>query len=164
MIAVVVDDLAFVEADAIVRPSTSLLEPTQSALRRLDELGGAAFQVSLRDELPVGAAVVTGGGSLPSALVIHAIIRSHQEPVTADTVRRAVVSALHRAEAWEVGHLALPPIGTGAGHLGLEEAAKAMAQALSAVRTGVWPRQITIVVETEEERLVFARTLERLTA
>ena len=161
MIVVVVDDLAFVEADAIVRPSTSLLEPTQTSLRRLDTLGGAAFRPTLREELAVGAAVVTGGGDLPSELVIHAIIRSPAEPVTADTVRRALTSALHRAEAWELAHVAIPPLGTGAGHLGFEEAAGAMQSALHACAGAAWPRQITIVVETEEERAVFARILER---
>lgn len=162
MIAVVVDDLAFVEADAIVRPSTSLLEPTQSSLRRVEDLGRRAFPVRLREELAVGAAIVTGGGDLPSELVIHAIIRSPQEPVTVESVRRALVSALHRADAWEMEHIALPPVGTGAGHLGLEEAANAMAQAVTACSAASWPKRITVVVENDEERMVFERALKRM--
>lgn len=159
MISVVVDDLAFVEADAIVRPCTSLLEPTQSSLRRLDEMGGSAFRPELREELAVGSAIITGGGTLPAELVIHAIIRSHVDPVTHDSVRRALVSALHRADAWELGHVTIPPLGTGAGQLGLDEAAGVMARAFAACATTAWPQRMTVVVETEEERAVFARTL-----
>ena len=158
MIRVVVDDLAFVEADAIVRPATSLLEPTQSALARLDELAGSAFAFRLREELAVGAAVVTAGGDLTAELVIHAIIRSATEPVSAETVRRALVSALHRAEAWELAHVAVPPLGTGAGQLGLEEAAGAMAHAFQACDGRRWPEQVTIVTETEDDRAVLVRT------
>lgn len=161
MISVVVDDLAFVEADAIVRPSTSLLEPTQTSLRRVDELGGEVFRPVLREELAIGAAIVTGAGDLPTELVIHAIIRSPVEPVTAESVRRALTSALHRADAWELAHVAIPPIGTGAGHLGLEEAAGAMKHAIAACAGAAWPQRITVVVETEEERVVFERILNR---
>ena len=40
MIRVVVDDLGFFPADAIVRPATTQLEPTTPALRRLEQMGG----------------------------------------------------------------------------------------------------------------------------
>jgi O-acetyl-ADP-ribose deacetylase (regulator of RNase III) len=158
VIRVVVDDLAFVEADAVVRPATSLLEPTQASLRRLDDLAGG-FAVDLRAELAVGAAIVTGGGALSVELVIHAIIRSATEPVTALSVERALTSALHRAEAWELGHLAIPPLGTGAGQLGLDAAAAAMGRALVARRGAPYPSEITIVVETEDDRTVLTRAL-----
>jgi len=96
VIRVVVDDLAFVSADAIVRPATSLLEPTTAALRRLEQVGGAAFwdQVRTQRELAVGSAVVTGGGDLGVELVVHAIIRSTTEAVSRDTVRRALTAVL----------------------------------------------------------------------
>ena len=62
MISVVVDDLAFVSADAVVRPTTARLEPVAPSLRRLDELAGEDFfrQLSMPTRLGVGAAVVSG--------------------------------------------------------------------------------------------------------
>ena len=68
MIRVVVDDIAFARADAVVRPATATLEPTTAALRRLEQVGGSAFwqQLKVQQDLPVGAAVVTGGGDLPA--------------------------------------------------------------------------------------------------
>jgi O-acetyl-ADP-ribose deacetylase (regulator of RNase III) len=157
VIRVVVDDLAFVAADAIVRPATALLEPTAPALRRLEQAGGAAFwnQVRTDRELAVGSAVVTGGGALAVELVIHAIIRSVAEPVTRDTVRRALTAALQRAADWQLGHLALPPLGTGAGGLALEDAAEIMGAIFAALPgPNGFPRDVTIVVENEEEHQV----------
>lgn len=157
MIRVVVDDLAFVTADALIRPATTLLEPTTRALRRLEQIGGEGFWRQLQPgrELPVGGAVVTGGGDLAAELVIHAIIRSATEPVSRDTVRRALTAALQRAADWQLAHLATPLLGTGAGNLPLEDAA----DVLGAVLTSVpgprgFPREVTIVVETDEERQV----------
>jgi O-acetyl-ADP-ribose deacetylase (regulator of RNase III) len=158
VIRVVVDDLAFVVADAVVRPATTLLEPTTPSLRRLEQVGGSRFWEGLRveRELAVGSAVVTGAGDLSAELVIHAIIRSATEPVSKDVVRRALTAVLQRAADWQLAHLAIPPLGTGAGNLPVEDAAAAMAGPLSAVGAGsAFPRDVTIVVETEQERGVF---------
>jgi len=155
VIRVVVDDLAFVQADAIVRPATALLEPTTPALRRLEQVGGPAFwdQLQTGRELAVGSAVVTGGGALGVELVIHAIIRSVAEPVTAGTVRRALTAALQRAADWQLAHLAMPVLGTGAGSLELENAAEILGAVLTALPgPGGFPRDVTIVVENEEEQ------------
>jgi len=157
VIRVVVDDLAFVQADAIVRPATALLEPTTPALRRLEQVGGPAFwdQLHTGRELAVGSAVVTGGGALGVELVIHAIIRSVAEPVTAGTVRRALTAALQRAADWQLAHLAVPPLGIGAGGLELEDAAEIMGAVFTALPgPGGFPSEVTIVVENEEEQRI----------
>lgn len=165
MIHVVLDDLAFVEADAVVRPATTLLEPTTPATRRLDEAAGASFTTQLQDnrEMVVGAAVVTGAGDLTAELVIHAIIRSATDQVTPLAVRRAWISVLQRASAWELAHIATPPLGTGAGNLSNEIAAETMTAVLADVLPGTeYPRDITIVVETDEERNVFEAALKHM--
>jgi O-acetyl-ADP-ribose deacetylase (regulator of RNase III) len=159
VIRVVVDDLAFVAADAIVRPATALLEPTTPALRRLEQVGGSAFLDGLRveRELAVGSAVVTAGGDLAAELVIHAIIQSATEPVSRDTVRRALTAALQRAADWQLAHLAIPVLGTGAGGLELEDAADILGAVLAAVPAGGGcPQAVTVVAETDEEQRVLA--------
>src|SRR2546427_7958578 len=40
VIRVVVDDLAFLACDAIVRPATTRLDPTTPMVRRLEQVGG----------------------------------------------------------------------------------------------------------------------------
>ena len=164
MIRIVVDDLAFVTADAIVRPANSLLEPTTASLRRLEQIGGAPFwnQLHTERELAVGSAVVTGGGDLGVELVVHAIIKSATEPVSRDSVRRALTAALQRATDWQLAHLAVPLLGTGAGNLSLEDAADVMGVVLTAVPgASGFPREVTVVVETEEERAVVESSIRK---
>ncbi len=165
MIRVVVDDIAFVQADAVIRPATATLEPTSSALRHLEQVGGPGFQrqSQVQQALVVGAAVVTGAGELPTEFVIHAVIRSVQEPVSSAGVRRALTSALQRAVDWHFARVTVPPLGTGAGNLSVEEAAQVMVDVLSQ-HTAVagYPTDVAIVVETEEDKHVFDTLLRRL--
>lgn len=162
MIDVVVDDLASVDADAVVRPSTDKLEPTSPALRQLERIGGPGFQRQLETavQLTVGAATVTGGGDLPAEFVIHAIIRSVTEPVSRTGVRRALTSALQQAQAWQFQAVAIPPVGVGPGNLPLEDAAAILCDVLhSHLRTQEFPSEVKIVVETDEDRIVFENLL-----
>jgi O-acetyl-ADP-ribose deacetylase (regulator of RNase III) len=162
---VVVDDLAFLDSDAIVRPATARLDPTTPALRRLEQVGGAAFHERLivQHDLPVGAAVVTGaGGDLPAEYVIHAIIQSETEPVSIQGVARAWRSALERAREWEFARLSAPPLGTGAGNLALEDAADIMVTELAVHRARfAFPVNVALVVETDEAREVFEAALRK---
>lgn len=164
MIRVVVDDIALVGADAVVRPATSTLEPTTAALRHLEQVGGQAFwdQLKVQQELAVGAAVVTGGGDLPVQLVIHAIIRSVTEPVTAASVRRALISSLQRAADWQLSTVALPLLGTGAGALPVEEAAEIMCDVLGThLGLSAFPSDVQIVVERADEQQMVEGLLRR---
>ena len=168
MIRVVVDDVGFLAADAIVRPATTRLDPTAPALRRLETMGGAEFHDRLRltRELPVGAAVVTAaGGDLPAEFVIHAVIRSETEPVTSGSVTRAWRAALQQAQEWQFAHLSVPPIGTGAGNLTIEDAAEIMATVLQVhLETAAFPADVSFVVETPEDHEVFEAALRRAAA
>ena len=164
MIQVLVDDLAFLASDAIVRPVTSRLDATTPAVRRLEKVGGAAFVDPLRlhKELGIGSAVVTGGGDLPAEFVIHAVIRSETEPVSKDGVRRAWASALRRAQEWEFTRLSAPPIGIGAGNLAVEDAAEIMTTVLRVhLAQSAFPADVSFVVETPEDREVFEAALKR---
>lgn len=160
---VVVEDLAFVDAEAIARPVTAELNATTPLLRRLELAAGEALGRQLRtprEPLEVGAAVVSGAGDLGAQLLVHAVVMSREERVSADGVRRATLAALQRAADFEIAHLALPPFGLGAGNLDVEESAAAMASALRQhARRARWPRRVTFVVENEEERHAFAAAL-----
>ncbi len=168
MIRVVVDDLGFFPADAIVRPATAQLEPTTPALRRLEQVGGPEFQrhLDLHTELAVGAAVVTAaGGDLPAEFVIHAIIQSPEEPISRRGVTRAWRSALERARQWGFARLSVPPLGIGAGNLSLEDAAEILVSELNEQPPDTAaPADVAIIVETEEQRDVFEGVLRRVRA
>jgi O-acetyl-ADP-ribose deacetylase (regulator of RNase III) len=165
VIRVVVGDIVSVDADAVVRPTTAALEPTTSALRHLDDVGGPSFweQLTVRVELAIGAAVVTDGGDLPVNYVIHAVIRSHDEQVSLHGVERALTSALQRAADWQLNRLVMPPLGTGAGNLKLEDVARVTTNVLEThLKTQTFPSDVTIVVSTDDEKEVFDVWLKRL--
>lgn len=153
-IEVVVDDLAFVAADAVVRAADEHLDPVTPATVRLDQLAGAGFsgQRRVQSALAVGSAVVTGGGDLAAPFVLHAVIQSSDEPVTAGTVRRALLSAWQQAAEWGLDLLATAPLGTGAGQLSLEDAALLLADTFP--QPGARPSRLRVVVDREEERLI----------
>ncbi len=165
MIRVVVDDLAALAADAIVRPTTSRLAAAAPPAQRLAAAGGAEFasHLHIRKELAVGSAVVTAaGGALPAEFVIHAVIRSDTEGVTRDGVARAWRSALEQAREWEFAHVSVPPIGTGAGDLSVADAADIMADVLAShLGRAPFPASVSIVVETAEDRAAFEGALRR---
>lgn len=168
MIRVVVDDLAFRDSDAIVRPVTARLDPTTPLVRRLETVAGPEFlnRLAVHEDLAVGAAVVTaGGGGLPAEFVIHAVIQSDTEPVTPGAVARAWLSALQRAQEWEFARITVPPLGTGAGNLSLEVAAEIMVTVLkSHLGSAPYPSDVTIVVETTDDRELFEAAVRRVTA
>jgi len=153
-----VGDLASVTADAVVRPANGNLETITPALRRLELAAGPRFRsfCHAEHELGVGAAVVTPAGDLGVELVVHAVIMTRHEPVSAAGVRRAAESALRQAAQWRLATLALPPLGTGAGGLPTEDAAAALLESIWAHgRSAEHPSTVVIVVDTDAEREIF---------
>lgn len=167
MIDVRVEDLAFYDGDAIIRPATAHLTAPTPLLRRLDLAGGTPLAALLvvADPLPIGSAVVTAAGDLPVGLLVHAIVSSATEPVSRDGVRRALRSALERIRAWQIARVAIPPLGLGAGNLDLETSAELLADELTRHRrSAAWPAEVVIVAETEDEAAVLDFAISRWAA
>jgi O-acetyl-ADP-ribose deacetylase (regulator of RNase III) len=162
VITVVVDDLASLQVDAVLRPAGESLEPLTPAATRLDQLGGPRFaeQHRVASPLEAGAAVVTGGGDLLAPFVIHAVIRDSSRPVARATVRRALVSAWQQAGAWGLGRVATPPVGADGG-LSLEEAVALLVETFPRPGSGDHPAELCIVVERQEEREAVEAILRR---
>lgn len=164
MIDVRVEDLAFYEGNAIIRPSTATLGATTPLLRRLELAAGTGLQEQLRiiDSLPVGSAVVTGAGELPVELLVHAIVSSATERVTEEGVRRAFRSALQRTREWQLAEVAIPPLGLGAGNLDIDTSAELMADELTKHRrTTEFPKRVTFVAENGDEAIALDAALAR---
>ena len=161
MIEVRVDDLGFYEGEAIARPVNAMLEATTPVMRRLETAGGEALQQQMRltEPLPVGAAVVTGAGDLGVQLLIHGVVSSREEPVTRASVRAALVSTLHRVDAFQIRDLAIAPFGLGAGNLDIEDSAEVMVDVLREhMRRSAYPSSVVIIAETAlEEQVLRAR-------
>ena len=164
MIEVVQGDIADLRASGILRPVSAEWEPVSGAARRLEVAAGPELleHCEKLGDLPVGSAVLTSAAHLPADYVVHAIVRSIDEQVSASTVHRALQNALRRCVEWGLETLALPPLGTGAGNLDAEDAAGVMVPVLlEHMRDADFPAHVTIVVESEYERDVFQSELAR---
>jgi O-acetyl-ADP-ribose deacetylase (regulator of RNase III) len=153
VIQVIVDDLALIQADAVVRPADETLGPVTSAISRLDEQAGPRFaeQRRLSSPLKAGAAVVTGSGDLTAPFVLHVVIQDSDSGVGREVVRRALVSAWQRATDWELVTIASPLVGAGAGQLSVEEAATLLAETFPPGPGGC-PSELHIVVDRDTDK------------
>jgi len=163
VITVVVDDLAALRVDAVVRPAGESLEPAAACATRLDQAAGEAFagQRRVSSPLEAGAAVVTGGGNLVAPFVIHAVIRDSASPVARAKIRRALVSAWQQAGAWGLARIAAPPVGVDGGGLTLEDAVALLVETFPRAAPGDPPAELCIVVERHEEREAVEAILRR---
>ncbi|HSH46216.1 MAG TPA: macro domain-containing protein [Longimicrobiales bacterium] len=164
MIEVRLGDLAGAEADAVLRPVSSDFSPVTPAMRRLDEAAGDRVLSQCRriGDLPVGSAVITPAGTLAAEFIVHVAIRSPEENATPTVVRLGLRNGLRRLVEWELESVAVAPLGTGAGNLDAQEAAEVMVPLLADhIRDHPHPARVTIVVEDEYQRDVFAAAVSR---
>jgi O-acetyl-ADP-ribose deacetylase (regulator of RNase III) len=159
-----VDDLAFVEADAVLRPANDRLEPVTPGAVRLDRQAGAAFAAECRSAvaLNAGSAIITRAGDLAAGFVLHVILQDQDSAASPDLVRRALAAAWRRASEWGLSAVASAPIGAGPGLLDLDDAVALMAETL---RLAPEPRPaLTIVLEREADRELVDAAIRRVPA
>lgn len=164
MIQCVVDDLAFVEADAVLRPANDRLEPVTPGAVRLDRQAGPAFAAECRSAvaLDAGSAVITRAGELAAGFVLHVILQDQNTAASPELVRRALAAAWRRAAEWGLSAVASAPVGAGPGLLELEDAVALMADTL---RMAPEPRPaLTIVLEREADRELVNAAIRRVLA
>ena len=163
MIRIIVGDLALVEADAVVRPTTTTFAPFSTNMRALES--AAADVLPNQDEgeqLALGAAIVTAAGNLRSEYLIHAAVAS-AGPATPISVHKAIVSALQRASDWQFSTVAFPPVGAGPGHLVMEATAEIIIGVLfKHLKERAYPTDVLIVVGNQEDKTIFETQLSRL--
>ncbi len=156
---------AEVGAEALLLSVGTGLEALTSAERSLARQAGAETLGRLQSlgDLPMGGAVVTPGGELPFPFLIHVVIRSPEEAVSAAGIRRAFLNGLRQASEWGVETLAAPPLGIGAGNLDAEDAARVMVEALQVHRMSSFlPRTLVVLVGGRYEEEVFLQVSRRL--
>lgn len=132
-VEVLVGDLTKMEVDAIVNPANSEGEMGGGVAGAIKKAGGKIIEEQAMEQapIPIGKAVVTSSGKLKCEYVIHA--PTMEVPVQRTSVERiyqAVSAALQVAADFEFESLAMPGMGTGTGRVPLEEAAKAMMDAI----------------------------------
>jgi O-acetyl-ADP-ribose deacetylase (regulator of RNase III) len=165
MIRVTLGGVVEAGTEGVLRSVSSELEPDTAESRDVELSAGSAVADRLRamGSLPVGAAVITPGGDLPVSFLIHVVLQSPEEPVGREGVRSALQNGLRRAHEWGLESLGIPPLGTGAGNLGAEEAAEVMVPLIQEhLQRFQHPRDVVIAVANEYEYDVFLRAVERV--
>lgn len=153
-----VADLSAVTVEAILRPITADWGAATPASRRVELQAGPALAEQCRrlGPFPVGSAVLTTAGELPASYLVNVVVRSMEEPVSRAGVERGLRNGLRRVAEHALRSVAVAPLGTGAGNLEPEEAARVMVPVLlEYLGTVTDPAQIEVVVESHYERDAF---------
>lgn len=162
MIQVRREDLVTADVECVLRSVGSNLEPLTAIGREIGAAAGEALLERLQQmgDLPVGGAVITPAGDLSASFILHVSLQSQDEPVSAGSVRKALLNGLRHACRMGVETLALPPLGTGAGNFDAESAAGLMFEVLRGhMENEEYPREVTVMVTTEYDLQAFASRL-----
>jgi len=165
VIRVVERELAELAVNAVVRAADEHLEPVGPASEALDRQAGDRLRELRRIQAPldVGSAVITGAGDLAAEFVLHIVILGEGRAISRDTVRRALNSAWHRAEGWQLTTVAAPLHGLGGSVLSAEEAAVALVETFrERPRATGFPAELQIVVRSPAERGAVEPLLDRI--
>jgi O-acetyl-ADP-ribose deacetylase (regulator of RNase III) len=119
-------DICDLEVDAIVNPANVTLWMSTGVAGAIKRRGGDEIEFAAVRQAPVslGDAVVTSAGSLAARWVIHAVSLDQHRRTSAETIDRAVRSAIRRAAELGIETLAIPALGTGVGGFPLDEGAR----------------------------------------
>ena len=151
-------DLTDQEVDAIVNAANSALVLGSGVAGAIASRGGAeiADECAGIGPIEVGEAVLTGAGALPAGCVIHAAGMQPGGEASAESVRKAVRSALELAARHGLRTIALPAIGAGVGGLPLQRCAEiSLEQAREFAETESSLEEIRFVLYGEPAYRVF---------
>jgi O-acetyl-ADP-ribose deacetylase (regulator of RNase III) len=152
VIRIVEDNLANLAVAAVVRAADEYLAPVGPESVALDARGGDRLVRALTAQAPleIGSAVITQAGDLAAEFVLHVIVQGEARPASRDSVRKALTSAWHRAEAWQLGAVAASLGGLA---LPLEESALLLVETFQE-RAGelAYPADLFVAVATPGER------------
>ena len=127
-IEAVLGDITQFEGDALVNAANNHLWMGAGVAGAIKRAGGIEIEreAIAKGPIPVGEAVVTGGGALRARYVIHAAAMGQDLQTDAEKVRLATRNSLQRARELGIRSIAFPALGTGVGGLSPEAAAAAM--------------------------------------
>ena len=119
-------DICDLEVDAIVNPANLSLWMSTGVAGAIKRAGGdeIEFAAVRQAPVPLGEAIVTGGGTLAAGAVIHAVSLDRDRRSSGPVIEAAVRSAMARAREIDARSLAFPALGTGVGGFPLDEAAQ----------------------------------------
>lgn len=153
------------DVDAIVNAANNDLILGAGVAGAIRRKGGTSIQKECEaiGSIPVGYAVMTGGGNLKARHVIHAASMELGGLTTAETLRRSTAHALRLAHEHSLKSIAFPAVGTGIARFPVRDCAEIMLrEAAQHLQAGSTLDKIYFVLFDEEARAVFRDVWERL--
>lgn len=165
---VVQGDITTVETDAVVNAANNHFWMGGGVAGAMKRAGGGNIESEAMSQGPqqVGESVVTDGGALPAAYVIHAAVMGQDLQTSAVAIGDATRSSLERAVELGIASIAFPAFGTGVGGFPPLDSAQAMVRAaLSFIEGAQTPKlkRILFVLFSAELRDVFWHALSSAT-
>lgn len=138
-------DITAQDVEAIVNAANSQLWMGSGVAGAIVRAGGRGIEDEAIRQGPieVGAAVLTGGGTLPATHVIHAAAMGPDLHTDAEKIRAATESALALAEERKLRSIALPALGSGVGGFPVDRCAQIMVRV--AREHGTRPEAVPLV-------------------
>jgi O-acetyl-ADP-ribose deacetylase (regulator of RNase III) len=167
-VTVVVGDITKQEVDAVVNAANSSLLGGGGVDGAIHHVGGPQILRECREirrtdfpeGLPTGEAVITSGGNLPAAFVIHTVgpVKGHHGGKEADLLARCYRNTLRLAGQHQLTSVAIPAISTGAfGYPRAEAAAIASAAITAYLEEETSVNEVRLVFFTQKDAEVFLR-------
>jgi O-acetyl-ADP-ribose deacetylase (regulator of RNase III) len=157
-------DISQAHVDAVVNAANNHLWMGGGVAGALKRAGGSEVEREAMQKGPVevGAAVVTGAGSLPAKYVIHAAVMGQDLQTDRLKITKATQNSLIRAQELKISSIAFPALGTGVGGFPVDAAADAMiTECIAFIQSGseVSLKTILFVLFSDEVLRAFERRL-----
>jgi O-acetyl-ADP-ribose deacetylase (regulator of RNase III) len=131
-IEVLQGDISTRQVDAVVNAANNALWMGSGVAGAIKARGGAEIEQAAMAQGPIqpGQSVLTTGGRLPAAHVIHAAAMGQDLRTDAGLIEAATRSALALAGARNFTSIAFPALGTGVGGFSVDQCARLMIRVL----------------------------------
>jgi O-acetyl-ADP-ribose deacetylase (regulator of RNase III) len=153
-------DITALEVEAVANAANDHLWMGAGVAGAIKRAGGEEIEreAMAQGPVPLGSAVVTGGGRLRARHVIHGAVMGQDLRTSAELVERTTTSCLEAADRLGCRSLALPAFGTGVGGFPLDECARLMVGAARAYESRSLER-VVFAVFGDEARVAFESAL-----
>jgi O-acetyl-ADP-ribose deacetylase len=158
-------DITEVDVEAIVNAANTELWMGTGVAGAILKKGGRSIEDEAVKLGPIhlGDAVITRGGTLKAAHVIHAAVIRPGESASVDSIRKATISALEIVVDRKIRTVAFPALGTGVGALSYGHCARAMlSETIQFLQEEEFPKYVYFVLREDEAHKTFKETLEGL--
>jgi len=159
-VEVVEGDITTLPVDAIANAANDRLWMGAGVAGAIKRAGGAEIEreAIAKGPVEIGDAVATGAGRLQARWVVHGAVMGQDLRTDAEKIRRTTRRCLEVADELGAESLALPAFGTGVGGFPPEEAARVMADVVTAYEPRSL-RRVVFVVRGDDVRRAFETAL-----